>query len=569
MVKLNIKKAAIRNLFQGIFASSCFFILVLSSFPQAKKKQSTKPDSQVEKANQNQIEIIKWENISEQITKNILNDTKSSSYSERPIILARLANLWWKNDNDAARQWLKTAVSEVTFDSLVETHTEKTKRQETARKLIKFIIPLDKHLAEKLIEYVTKESKEANSNQQNADELIKTALQVVDTNPILARKLGSLSLKNGRSYQIFRLIMELNLKDEKLSEALFNEALVTTETSPNLETNVGFVSALSSAAFREYKGKSLPETARKNFLTVLFNLTLTGDNSLETQKRNCNFLSAATRFISSYESYFPEKAIAIRQKFVLCEKTLGNFAGIIKSDLSETKLETAEEYIQAAKETKDNFLKGTYYSRAVQKLYQAKEYEKIISVLEDMTEEEKKAFGEDTWNSWRSESALRAAVEFVKTKDFSGAYRIINNTPKILRPSVQSGLAKEMEKEDKPFAITLLDDARKGLNSFDIEPKDKAGLFLFLTKQYTEIVPYEAADVFRETIKAVNNSDNANPENNPVKDYAPLKETILLPIFLLETEELATVETLSNIKSANSRIRFRLGFLEQSLKKTR
>jgi hypothetical protein len=567
MIKLNIEKTEIRNLLQGVFISSCFFILVLSSFSQAKKNQPAKPSSQVEKADQTQIEIVKWRNVSEEITKDIVSDTKNSSYSERPIILARLVNLWWRNDNDTAREWLKTAVSEVTFDKLVETDAEKTKRFEVARKLIKFITPMDKQLTDKLNEYISKHSNSTDLNQQNADELIKNALEIVDTNPILARNLGSLSLKKAQSYQIFRLIRELNLKDEKLSISLFNEALVSAEKFPNLETSVGFVSSLSNVALRGYKNKSLPESARKNYLAVLFNLISTESILPSSQKQSCMFVLVAANFINSYETYFPEKALSIRLKSTLCGQNQKDFASLVGSDLDETKPQTAEEYIQAAKETKDNFLKGTYYSRAVQKLYEAKEYEKIISVLDDMTEEEKKAFGEDTWNGWRSDSALRAAVEFVKTKNFSDAYRIINNTPKMLRPAVQSGLAKEMEKEDKPFAITLLNDARKGLNSYDIEPKKKASLLLFITKQYAEIVPYETADVFKEAVKAVNNSDDTNPENNPVKDYAPLKETILLPIFLLETEEPATLGTLSNIKSVNSRIRFRLGFLEQSLKK--
>lgn len=560
MMKLFNKRNLIQKLNQLIFSFLCLFLLVSSSSSQSNETKSNQQKSQNQQENQAKSEILKWQTISEQLTKDIINDTKSD-YPERPLILAKLSGFWWKNDEDSAQKWLKTAVNEVTFDKLNETNTQKAERMRVAGELIKLVMPKDKFLAEKLISYVTKEASESGSNLQNADEFIKTALQIVDENPTSAKMLGTLSLKYGQSYQLFRLIRELNLKNEVLAENLFGEALLSAERNKNNDTTVGLISSLYNVVFRQYKGKSLSENSKKNYLNVLFNLV-----SADTDF-SCSYLSTASSLISSYENYFPEKAIAIRQKTTSCQNLDKGIANSINSNLSNDQPETVDELISAAKETEDDFLKSSYYRQAIKKLFNSKDFEQIFSVLEDMDEEEKKVFGEDAWNSWWIETALKASALSIKNDNLSGAYRIINKTPKKLRPSIQSGLAKEFKDEDKALAIQMLDSARKDLDTFEINSKDKAAFLIYLVKQYAEIAPYETMNVFNEIITAVNKADAENPENARVKDFAPFSDSILIPILILEENEFSTMKLLSEIDSTNSRIRFRLGFLEQSLEK--
>lgn len=554
-----IKSEVIDNLIckskKGLIVVSSLLLLVSSSFSQRNEINSTQ-----QKLDEAKQEVLKWKTISEKLTKDIIDDTKVD-YAERPLILAKLAKLWQKNDEVSAKKWLKTAVNEVTFDSLTETDTKRTKRMEVAAKLIKLVMPKDKKLGNELIEYISTKSSQPSSNSQNADELVKTALQIVDKNPVSAKMLGTLSLKHGQSYSLFLLIRELNLKDARLAENLFSEALLSAKRNRETATTVGLISSLYNVVFRKYKGKSLSENARKNYLNVLFNLV-----SIETNL-SCSFLPIASGLITSYENYFPEKVLAIRQRLNSCSTLDKSITSSVNTNLSNKHPKTVEEFIAAAKEAKDNFLKSTYYRQAIKKLYNSKNFERILSILEDINNEDKKAFGEDGWNSWWVESALKACVIHIKNDNLAGAYRIINKTPKEIRPNVQSGLAKEFQKIDRTFAIQMLDDARKSLDAFEIESKKRASLLLYLIKQYAEIAPYEIMDVFRDTIKAVNKTDTENPKNERINDYSPFRESILLPISIIENEELTTMEILSNIVSRNSRIRFRLGFLEQSLKK--
>ena len=528
--------------------------------------QTTEPVSPINNKSPEQIKFNKWKNLSEEITNDLIDDIKSESFSEQPVIFAHIAKLWWNIDNKSAQKWLKKAVSEVTFEPITETETERQKRFEMAGKLMEFVVRVDKRLAKTLIEDIADQSKKINRNQANADSLVKTALQIVEFNPETAKELGSRSLNIGQSNLISRLIGELNINDSALADRLFKEAVVNSKINSHRETNVGFLSSLAALVLNNYKGKALSEESKTALLTGLFDIINVAGATPDSLRKSCNYIFTATSLSGNYQTYYPEKAIAIRQKADVCKNLLNESSDLVESDLEDTKPQTVDEYIKAAEETQNKFKKQNYYFRAIEKLYRDKEYERIISVLDDMSEENREAFGETPWARWRRTSATMAAVTYAEKKDFANVYRIINDTPKLIRPSVQISVAKEFATANKPFAIALLDDARKGANSLEIEDQTRAGLHISLLRLYSEIVPYDALNVFRETVKVINKSDENNPDNEQIKDYAPFNSVILLPISLLENEEFDSLKILSKIKSAKSRVRFRLGFLEQSLR---
>lgn len=158
MLKLKVERRINKDAFLSFIIHILIFLLISPCFSQDKKDKRAEQDAATADINNEKAEILRWQNLSDQITKDLLADTKNGAYSERPIILAKLAALWWKIDNQMARRWLKTAVSEASFDSLTETDIEKEKRLKTAEKLVKFIIPLDRQLAESLIENLSKKS---------------------------------------------------------------------------------------------------------------------------------------------------------------------------------------------------------------------------------------------------------------------------------------------------------------------------------------------------------------------------------------------------------------------------
>lgn len=550
------------------WCSKSIIVLLLISFNLISPVlcQITKPASTSKNNSQEQLDTDRWKNLAEEITNDLLDDIKSDSVAEQPVLLAHLAGLWWKIDNESADKWLKKAVSDVTFEPITETEFEKQKRFETAGKLTEFVVRLDKQLAKKLIEDIAKQLEKIAKNPANADSLVKTAIQVVKYNPETAKVLGSKSLHIGQSYLISQLIGELNIENPALATRLFTEALVNSRRNFNLESNIGFISSLATLAFNNYKGTSLSVESKKELLVVLFDIVNVGSTGNGTLQKSCDYVFTASGLIGSYETYYLEKAVFIRQQADTCKTLLKSSTSLIESNLEAKKPQSVDEYLKAAEDTKDKVLKKNYFYRAIEKLYAAKEFEQIITVLDNMGTANRDAFGESSWSSWRATAAGRAAVEFAKQKDFANVYRIINNTPKSIRPVVQISVAKEFANADRPFAISLLDATRKDLNSLEIEDKARAGLNISILRICSEIAPYEAVNVLAEMVKAINKTDENNPDSDLTKDYAPFTSVILLPISLLEIDEFNTLKILSDIKSVNSRVRFRLGFLEQSLK---
>lgn len=538
------------------------FVMISPILSQINKSVSPEKNN-----SQEQIEYDKWKNLSEEITNDTLADIKSHSFTEQPIILAHLAELWWKVDNERAKKWLKKAVSEVTFEPITETELERQKRFEMAGKLTEFTVRLYKQLAKTLIEDIADQSKKIENNQTNADGLVKTALQIVKFNPVTAKELGSKSLSIGQSYLISRLIGELNVEDSYLADRLFSEAIANSKVNLNKETNVGLLSSLATLVLNNYKGKPLSERSKRRLLTGLFVVINANSSTPDSLQKSCNYIFTASNLIKNYQVYFPEKAIVIRQKAESCKRFLGNSSDLVESNFKDEKPQTIDDYLKAAADTEDKLLKKNYFYRAIEMLYRAKEYERIISVLDNMNEESRAAFSETSWSSWRRTSASKAAVDFAEKDDFANVYRIINNTPKMVRPFVQMLVAQKFTSVNKSFAIALLNEARKEIhNSLEIEDKAKAGLYISLLRLYSEVAPYDALNVFREMVKAINKADENNPDNEQIKDYAPNKSVVSLPISLLKIEEFNSLKILSEIKSEKSRIRFRLGFLEQSLK---
>ncbi len=546
------------------FTIGFFLLIVFQTFSNSAFSQEvieTQDKSEEMKALER---VYKWRSISEKITRDIEEDTKRG-YPARPLVLAKLALLWWEKDNYSSRRWLKEAVSESIYERMTETEDEKAGRFEVAAKLIKFVLPKDENLADDLVEYVSENSNFQRLNPVVADELVKAALMIADEKPESAKILGTTSLKFGQSYKLYLLIREINLKDEELADKLLSEALSSVYRNKDADTSIGLMSALSNLVLRTHQGKQVSERAQRQYLDGLYNLIHFEQNSY----KSCIFNDIAINLLAVYEDISPGKAAQIRRTAEKCENVQDPGLGlsISGSHLRKEVPETVDELIRAAKKTNSISLKGTYFQKALEKLYYSKKYEEVLSVLGDMNEKDKTAFGEDSWNSWWAEAAREACITHLQAEQISNAYRIIDKTPKELRPSVQSALANKFKESDKGFAIKMLNDARKGLEAFEIKPNHKAGLLIYLVRQYADLAPFETLGVLRDAVEAVNKSDDENEKDELLKDFAPTEDIIRLPVFLLEAEELNTLQTISNIKKPHSRIRFRLGLLEKALEK--
>ena len=155
-----------------------------------------------------------------------------------------------------------------------------------------------------------------------------------------------------------------------------------------------------------------------------------------------------------------------------------------------------------------------------------------------------------------------------ETKDLAAMYRILDRTPKRLRPSVRMRIAKKLPASARtsPFFLENLDEMQKELGSLEQDAKDVAGFYMSLMDLYLKVRPTESELMFRNAAKQINKADSDNPDFLNDKDWAPWQDYVEMNSEVLEIDEPSISSSLNNVSSRRSRVRLKLGLLESSLK---
>lgn len=536
---------------------SVSFFSILFFIPAALcQKQETK----------NARELRVWQQRGDVLTVGMLDDSKSVGDSEKALYLAHLARLWWKLDSAEAHTYLKKASDAMLSDLGLDETNDLTKKIKYNQKTLQIIASLDEQLGQSLAEKIAKilEAKGKN-DKANADLFVMIALQVVEKNQQLGYALGVKSLTYGYAERLNVLIFKLNFKDSKLAEDLFQLALAAAKRNYDYE----FTGGLGIIVFEVRDGRAFSDAARRSYLELLAEMISAATLSESDRATRCEIVPLITERLAKFDEYLPTIALTVRQQVQLCLPFIAGYtAGITKAEAVGDGPETADEFIRAARDTNDRGLKGRYFHRAISKLNDVKKFDDIVSLLDYMTEDERKIIRNDIWEEFRADYASKSALVYFENKDLPAVYRIINRTPKNIRPYVRFRIAYKLSPfKDREFYLENLEEIRKELGSIEVPVKDAAGNFLTLAGLYLKVQPTESESIFREATKYINKTDIDNPDFLPEKDYAPLRDFVPLPSELLETDESSIYSSLTNINSRRSRIRLKLGLLESSLQK--
>jgi hypothetical protein len=319
--------------------------------------------------------------------------------------------------------------------------------------------------------------------------------------------------------------------------------------------------------FSVRNGKTFSDSARRSYLELLGEILSVAALN-EVDRSRCEIVPLVTPNLTRFDEYLPNQSLTIRHYIQVCIPFSHPFTTeTTKAEGRGDEPQTVDELIRAARDTNDRGLKARYFYRAIAKLDQIKEFDKIISLLDDMTEDEVKAMGVG-WDSWRVKYACQSAFVYFESKDMPSSYWIINQTPKKNRPYVRFCLAYKVSTvEYREFILENLEEIRRELSSLEVPAMHAGSNYLSLARFYLRIQPAEAEGMFREAVKYINKTDNDNPDFVPEKDYAPLQDYVRLPFELLETDENSIDSSLANISSRRSRVRLKLGLLESSLQK--
>jgi hypothetical protein len=170
-----------------------------------------------------------WLVRSQTITADLIKDAADLPPSERALLWARLAQRWWRDDPEKARSWLLKPVEIVEAVRNRENPDERSQRLSTVRLLLKIVAPLDQKLSARLVAILTQDRElgAKTARGENADGLVEAAIYLVDSDPKLATELGVMALRVGPPTDIGWLLRKLRVKDLKLANILFGQALAT------------------------------------------------------------------------------------------------------------------------------------------------------------------------------------------------------------------------------------------------------------------------------------------------------------------------------------------------------
>src|ERR1041385_6152821 len=156
-------------------------------------------------------ELKVWLNRAQQVTNEVLSDAPRLSKPERALTLARLADVWWRDDQERARTWYKQAV-ELVEPVAGESASETQCRLAIARTVLPILARRDVELNKRLLSLIsdTKHNQDPKNRAENADALVSAALAIVAADPETAEALAESSLKLAPSIRLGQLLWRLH-----------------------------------------------------------------------------------------------------------------------------------------------------------------------------------------------------------------------------------------------------------------------------------------------------------------------------------------------------------------------
>ncbi|MCO6511011.1 MAG: hypothetical protein J5I65_09465 [Aridibacter famidurans] len=515
--------------------------------------------------NSNVARVNTWRQRVESLTDEIVADSGSVEASEQTIYLALSAQMWSSVDNEVSAGLIgkvsKSASGSIDEGNDPKLETKIKNLQETIEILAKIDSVKSRQLVEDLIKLIAGKAEDQTAESET---LIAIAIQIVARDPQRAYELGIASLSVGIAPGFSSLVGELNLVNESLANSLFSASLNLIRNSFDLQD----AATLQTRAFLPYKGKSLSLDSRRQYLTTLSEILAQAFLDPLRRQSACQFALLASGVLDAFQQILPGRLPTIRQQIGLCQSSIpSNLAGSVEPRISDEKLETVDELVQAARATKDALLKAKYFYQAIVILEKEKKFEKILSLLDEMTEQERKSLGNGAWDSWRADYAYRGALNSIEAEDIPSAYRIVEKTPKKLRPFVRLNLADELEYSNyKSLVFENIEAAQAEIKDLGISTSERVEFSLSVLRLYARSRPDETMKVFWDLVKEVNEAGRENRNGEMEKEFLANLNYIPLPALLLDIDDIGTLASLNDVSSRRNRVRLKLGLLETSLR---
>lgn len=501
-----------------------------------------------------------WKLEAHLLTEDVLKDAIDLASLDRALLFGRLAEIWWPQDVERARTLLQKAIAEVESRSANDNKSDRLRRNSVLTTLLTIAAPLDERSTDKLTEMLKSRAGKPTDQEGNdtATALAQAALTVLDVDPTRAAALGSASLRAGRSRSLASVLSRLRLRNKALGDALFNEALITAAARSDGEL-------LTSLMLIAFNGPTPSDDLRRS-VVVAIEREFVGNSRQTAANGGCSRASTIAPLLSEFDRLLPHSAATIRGGLMRCQKNHNPSSdATVDRVLNNERVNTVSDLLDSAGKASTIDDRALFLGRAAYLAAQQGNFEQALTILDGLTEEERKALGDVS--NWRWDFAASAAVARLKAGDRHGMEKIIASSPVNLRAFVQVAVAEGLaDYGDMAGAVELLDAARKAFLKLDDLP-NRSEWYLSLLDLYGKLAPKESAQVFREFVTVNNRARaHANERSDPRSDtLQPLK----LPASVVQIDLPIMKEASSALAPLSMRVRARLGLVKSLLESAR
>ena len=510
-----------------------------------------------------------WRIRSQGFTDDLLKDGSQLSSLRRTVLLARLGERWWNDDQARARAWIRNAIDVVDQAPNKESAVDRQERLATTRLLLKLISPLDQKLAAPLVKILNAKDEQLTNTErgENADALINSAIALVDRDEYRAAELGAMAIRLGPPSDIASLLLAMRQRNVKLADGLFIQALAAARQDP---FPVQMLNSLSYAAFPAQRGSGDNKLAAPDYLRVqLLQLDLVFLNANpinpENQGSMCWPVSGfIAPVLSEFERLLLQQAEVVRLAIAKCQF----MNPLVPQQGSSTNQSpnTIDALLEASRDATNEQLRAVYAYRAADLARQNKDYELAIKILDNMSKEGRDLMAE-AWTWYRADWAATAALDHYQHGRLFEMNLVLNSAPPELQPVAKTVFVDRLPDNRDPETdptIQFLNDAKAGLRKANVSESDRYGCYFVLLRSLVKYQPSEAGAILKEAVASLNRAEQQNKDR---KTLSTPEFSKVLPASLLEMDEYAAKEGVAMVAAVETRAQLRLELLEASLQR--
>lgn len=534
--------------------------LILLAVPLSIVAQRPQQNPQIEIANE------LWRARAQTLTDNVLKDVSDLNSMRRALVWGKLAELWWRDDTRRARTWITNAIEVVEQAPNRESPQERQQRLTTAKFLLQAASRLDQKLSKRLITLVTDVNESASDSDRasNADSLISAAVAMVQRDPKRAAELGAQALHAGIPSDIANLLLPLRLRDAKLADTLFEQAL----NAARQNEAVSLLDSLTYVAFPVQRGVPSvvpvpPDNLKAELLGLHAAFLSAHVNELGNGTYSCFAVDAfVVPVLAEFDRLLPQQALLVRQTVQKCRSYIPTAREELDNPAGTQSLNTVDALLKVAADTDVSRVRTHYQYRAAQLAKDRGDFERALKILDSMSDESREQM-QGSWDAYHWDWAASAALHHFQNGRLVEMNLALNSVPAKLQPLAKMAFLDRLPAKKRLQGvptIQFLNDAGAGLRKSNLPELEKYVWYFGLLKLTLRYHPADAVGVLKESIASVNRALNGDAKFLDTNEFANF-----LPASLLEIDEFAVKETLASVTNVEARAQLRLQLLKDTL----